>query len=192
MSLDVTKILLEARSDSSHASEKLLPLIYEELRRLARSKMRQQRADHTLGATALVHEAYLRIVHVSQLRNWESRGHFFSAAADAMRCILIDNARRRKRIKHGGEFRRVHPDALDNLTVSLADDDLVAFDEALAKLAVQDEPAAEVVKLRFYAGLSMPEIAEFLNRPLRTIEREWRYARCWLRREMTLEDASSN
>ena len=125
---------------------------------------------------------------VERVRHWDSRGHFFAAAADTMRCILIDNARRRRRAKHGGDLIRVSPEALDGLVASLPDDELLALDEAMEKFAIQDESAARLIKLRFCAGLSMPQIAEFLGRSLRSIEREWRYARSWLHREISAED----
>jgi RNA polymerase sigma factor (TIGR02999 family) len=185
---DVTRILSQIESGDPAAAAQLLPLVYDELRKLAAVRMKNERSDHTLQATALVHEAYVRLVDVERVRNWDSRGHFFAAAADAMRSILIENARRRRRLKHGGEFHRASPEVLDGLVTSLPDDELLAMDQALEKFAAQDESAARLIKLRFYAGLSMPQISELLGRPLRSIEREWRYARSWLHREISAED----
>ncbi len=185
---DVTQILSQIESGDPAAAAQLLPLVYDELRKLAAVRMKNERPDHTLQATALVHEAYVRLVDVERVQHWDSRGHFFAAAADAMRSILIENARHRRRLKHGGDFHRASPEVLDGLVTSLPDDELLAMDEALEKFAAQDESAARLIKLRFYAGLSMPQIAELLGRPLRSIEREWRYARSWLHREISAED----
>ncbi len=185
---DVTHILSQIESGDPSAAEQLFPLVYQELRRLAKNRMASERSDHSLQATGLVHEAYLRLVDLEGVRHWDSRGHFFAVAAETMRRILIDNARRRRRVKHGGDFHRANPDVLDGLVASLPDQELLALDEAMEKLAVQDESAAQLIKLRFYAGLSMPQIAESLGRPLRSIEREWRYARSWLHREISAKE----
>ncbi|XZE43922.1 ECF-type sigma factor [Pirellulaceae bacterium SH467] len=185
---DVTRILSQMESGDPTAAEQLFPLVYQELRRLAKIRMASERADHSLQATGLVHEAYLRLVDIDVAQHWDSRGHFFTVAAETMRRILIDNARRRRRAKHGGDFHRESPDVLDELVASLPDQDLLALDEAMEKLAIQDESAAHLIKLRFYAGLSMPQIAQALGRSLRSIEREWRYARSWLHREISAKD----
>ena len=185
---DVTRILSQIESGDPSAAEQLFPLVYQELRRLAKNRMASERSDHSLQATGLVHEAYLRLMDVECVRHWDSCGHFFAVAAETMRCILIDNARRRRRTKHGGDFHRENPDVLDGLVASLPDYKLLALDEAMEKLAIQDESAAHLIKLRFYAGLSMPQIAESLGRSLRSIEREWRYARSWLHREISAKN----
>src|SRR5215468_10931364 len=158
---EVTRILSAIEQGDPHAAEQLLPLVYDELRKLAAAKLAQERPGQTLQATALVHEAYLRLVDVAKAQHWDSRGHFFAAAAEAMRRILVDNARRKDRPKHGGSRRRV---ALDDVAAA-ADapaDDLLALDEALTKLAAQDPAAADLVKLRFFGGLTMPEAAKVL------------------------------
>jgi RNA polymerase sigma factor (TIGR02999 family) len=162
-----------------HAASQLLPLVYEELRKLAAEKIAQEKPGQTLQATALVHEAYLRLVGAEQGGSWDNRGHFFAAAAEAMRRILIDQARRKQRPKHGGDRKRV--DLNEGLSVGEApDDDLLALDEALAKLA-QGEPAkAELVKLHFFAGLSLEEAGRILGISHRTAKRHWAYARAWL------------
>ncbi len=185
---DVTLILSKIEAGDLSAARDLLPLVYDELRKLAAARMAAERPDHTLQATALVHEAYMQLVDSDRIRRWDSRGHFFAAAADAMRRILVDSARRRRRVKHGGGRHRESADVLDALVATLPDVELIALEEALEKLTVKDGAAAQLVKLRFYAGLSMPQIAEVLGRPLRTIEREWRYARSWLHREISSEN----
>ena len=185
---DVTLILSKIEAGDLSAARDLLPLVYDELRKLAAARMAAERPDHTLQATALVHEAYMQLVDSDRIRRWDSRGHFFAAAADAMRRILVDSARRRRRVKHGGGRHRESADVLDALVATLPDVELIALEEALEKLTVKDVAAAQLVKLRFYAGLSMPQIAEILGRPLRTIEREWRYARSWLHREISSEN----
>ncbi len=185
---DVTRHLIEIESRDPSAAEQLRPLDYEELRKLAAARMAHQPSDHTLQATALVHEAYVRLVDVDRVRHWDSRGHFFAAAADAMRCILIENARRRCRTKHGSEYQRASQEVLETLAASLPDNDLLALHEALDELAERDASAAQLVKLRFFAGCTMPQIAELLGRPLRSVEREWRYARSWLHREISAKD----
>ncbi len=189
---DVTLILSKIEAGDPTAARELLPLVYDELRKLARAKMNNERSDHTLQATSLVHEAYMQLVDSDRIRRWDSRGHFFAAAADAMRRILVDSARRRRRVKHGGGLHRESADVLDELVATLPDDELLALEEAVDNLAVEDGAAAQLVKLRFYAGLSMPQIAEILGRPLRTIEREWRYARSWLRREISSENTPAS
>ena len=166
-----------------HAASRLLPLVYEELRHLAAAQLAREPGGQTLQPTALVHEAYLRLRSARGERHWDNRGHFFAAAAQAMRRILIDNARRKQRPKHGGDRHRVFGDiAAPRPEMPL--EDLLALDEALDKLA-KDQPAkAELVKLRFFAGLTMPEVAEVLGISLATAERHWTYARTWLYAEL--------
>jgi RNA polymerase sigma factor (TIGR02999 family) len=178
---DVTQILNAIEQGDLHAAEQLLPLVYDELRRLAAEKMAQERAGQTLQATALVHEAYLRLVDVEKARHWKGRGHFFAAAAEAMRHILVDRARRKRSRKRGGDRARV---AFDEANLAAAEDseEVLAVDEALAGLAAADAQAAELVKLRYFAGLSIPEAAEALNISPRAADRLWAYARAWLRR----------
>ena len=166
---------------------KLLPLVYDELRKLAAAKLAHEKPGQTLQATALVHEAYMRLVGRSGARirsqQWNSRGHFFAAAAEAMRRILVEQARRKREVKHGGDLQRVALDAVEPAVEGLSDD-LLALDESLARLEAHDSLAASVVKLRYFAGLSMPEAAESLGIPLRTAERNWTYARTWLHRDL--------
>lgn len=176
---DVTRILSAIEQGDSSAAEQLLPLVYDELRRLAARKMAQERADHTLEATALVHEAYLRLVDVDGVQHWNSRGHFFAAAAEAMRRILIENARRKGRLKHGGELLRVDLENADSLARAPADD-LLELDDALNRLAGVAPEKAELVKLRFFAGCTTAEAAKLLGISAATAERYWTYARVWL------------
>jgi RNA polymerase sigma factor (TIGR02999 family) len=183
---DVTCILSAVEHGDTGAADQLLPLVYDELRRLAAQRLAQEKPGQTLQATALVHEAYLRLVG-SQDPGWNSRGHFFAAAAEAIRRILVENARRKKRHKHGGERRRLSLEAAESL-VQARSEDLPALDEALTRLAAHDPIKAEVVKLRFFAGLPMPEIAGSLDISLATAERYWTYARLWLYAELTDED----
>ena len=176
---DVTRILSAIEGGDQHAAEQLLPLIYAELRRLAAQRMAQEAPDHTLQATALVHEAYVRLVDVDDVKHWDSRGHFFAAAAEAMRRILVESARRKVRHRHGGNRRRVELDE----ACSLVDDqvgDLLDLNDALERLASEDPFKAEVVKLRFFAGLSIPETADLLRCSHATVERHWSYAKLWL------------
>jgi RNA polymerase sigma factor (TIGR02999 family) len=179
---DVTKILSQIEAGEAQAAEMLMPLVYEELRKLAAAKLANEKPGQTLQATALVHEAYLRLVDVAKVQHWDSRGHFFSAAAEAMRRILIDKARRRKRARHGGEFERL--DLLDvDVAVIPPDEELLLLDDALTRLAGLRTQAAEIVKLRFFAGLNLEEAAAILGVSSRTARRLWVYARAWLRRE---------
>jgi len=183
---EVTRILSALVSGQGDAAERLLPLVYDELRKLAAQRLSQEKAGHTLDATALVHEAYLRLVDAEQAQQWDSRGHFFAAAAEAMRRLLIDNARRKRAEKHGGGWHRL--DVADReLGVDSAGDDLLAVNEALSKLATQAPEIAKLVELRFFAGLTLPQSAEVLNISLRTANRHWTYARAWLRRELDRE-----
>jgi RNA polymerase sigma factor (TIGR02999 family) len=180
---DVTRILNAIERGDASATDELLPLVYEELRLLAAQKLSQEPPGQTLQATALVHEAYLRLVGAER-QDWVSRGHFFKAAAEAMRRILIDNARRKKSLKHGGGRRPVDLD--ESLAVdgdSLAEQ-ILALDEALAKLATQDRTKADLVKLRYFAGLTIEQAAKALDISHATAERYWDYARSWLRVEI--------
>jgi RNA polymerase sigma factor (TIGR02999 family) len=176
---DVTLILSAIEEGDPHAAEQLLPLVYDELRQLAAQKLAQEKPGQTLQATALVHEAYLRLVGVQKTQRWDSRGHFFAAAAEAMRRILLNRARDRHRLKRGGDRRRID---LGQVEIALdgSDEQLIALDEALAQLAVEDAGAAQLVNLRFFAGLSLKDAAASLGLALRTAERQWAYARAWL------------
>lgn len=186
----ITRILNQAvgAEASGKAAAALLPLVYDELRRLAASRMRQQPPEHTLQATALVHEAYLRLVAHADSRRWEDRRHFFAAAAEAMRCILVDNARRKSRLKRGGGDER-HRIDLDRcqLTVDEPPDDLLALDEALKALADAQPEKAELVKLRYFAGLTLEEAARALNISTATAERRWAFSRAWLYKRICSE-----
>jgi RNA polymerase sigma factor (TIGR02999 family) len=185
---EVTHILSAIEQGDPHAAEQLLPLVYEELRKLAAQKLAQEKPGQTLEATALVHEAYLRLIgnqpEEAQAReHWNSRGHFFAAAAEAMRRILVESARRKSRLKHGREHQRVDLDS--GCLVSAAPSlDLLALDEALSRLAATEPAKAELVKLRFFAGLTMPEAAAVLDISLATAERYWTFAKSWLYAEM--------
>ena len=187
---DVTRILSAIKQGDPNAPDKLLPLVYDELRKLAGHKMAQEKPGQTLQATALVHEAYLRLVDVDKVQRWNSRGHFFAAAAEAMRRILVDNARRKQRPKHGGNRQRIDL----NQAVSLAEpqEDLVALDDALAKLATQEPIKAEVVKLRYFAGLSVEETARCLELSPATVKRHWAVARAWLFAALMETEAGSS
>jgi RNA polymerase sigma factor (TIGR02999 family) len=173
---DVTRLLEAAQAGDRQAASDLLPLVYDELRKLGASRMSAEAPHHTLNATALVHEAYLRLVGDQQ---FESRGHFFAAAAEAMRRILVDHARNRNRVKRGGGRQRVDLDRLTDLATA-SDDDLLGLDEALQRLAKEFPVAAELVKLRFFAGMTLSEAAEALGVADRTADRYWVFARTWL------------
>jgi RNA polymerase sigma factor (TIGR02999 family) len=177
---EVTRILTAIEKGDVRAVDKLFPLVYQELRRLATQRMSKESPGHTLQATALVHEAYLRLVG-SENQNWSGRRHFFSAAAEAMRRILIENARRKKSLKHGGGHKRVDFNEAvltnDNYT---SPEDLIALDEALEKLSDKDKISADLIKLRFFAGLTMEQAADILEISRRTADRNWAYARAWL------------
>ena len=179
---NVTRILSAIDQGDPHAAERLLPLVYVELRKLAAQKMAQEAPGQTLQATALVHEAYLRLVGAEKVQRWDSRGHFFAAAAEAMRRILLNRARDKKRAKRGGERRRVNAAQLDQIEIALdtSDEQLIALDEALTQLAAEDADAARLVNLRFFAGLTLKEAAASLGFAQRTAERQWTYARAWL------------
>lgn len=177
---DVTQILQQIERGDSEATERLLPLVYDELKKLAATKMFGERPDHTLQATALVHEAYLRLVDAQQVQRWESRGHFFSAAAEAMRRILIESAHRRNSRKRGGDRQRVEIEELDVAATMASDPDLLLdIDAGLAQLAEKDPEAAELLKLRLFAGLSISEAAEMLGMSRSAAYRNWDYIRSW-------------
>ena len=179
---DVTRILDAIQQGDPTAADELLPLVYEQLRRLAAQKMAGEVPGHTLQPTALVHEAWLRLVGSGQ-QSWEGRAHFFAAAAEAMRRILVESARRKQRLKHGGKLERVELDAVD-LPAPLPDDELLALDAALTRLAEVNPQAAEVVKLCFFVGLTQEQAARELRVSVSTAERLWAYARAWLFREV--------
>jgi RNA polymerase sigma factor (TIGR02999 family) len=181
---DVTHILSAIERGDPSAAEQLLPLVYDELRKLAAARLAQERPGQTLQATALVHEAYLRLVDAEQAQRWNSRGHFFAAAAEAMRRILVENARRKGRGKHGGGRQRVDLDRLE-LAVELPVDNLLALDEALTTLARRDAQAAQLAKLHCFAGLSIEQAAEALALSERTAYRDWAFARAWLYRALS-------
>jgi RNA polymerase sigma factor (TIGR02999 family) len=186
---EVTRILSAVEQGDPHAAQQLLPLVYEELRKLAAQRLAHEAPGQTLQATALVHEAYLRLVDAEKAQHWNSRGHFFAAAAEAMRRILVEQARRKRRAKHGGDRRRVDLD--EALPVATAPaENLLELDEALSRLEASDPLAASLVKLRYFAGLTMPQAAETLGISLRNAERNWTYARTWLHRELTTSDPS--
>jgi len=181
---DVTRILNAIEQGDPRATEELIPLVYEELRLLAAQKLSQEQPGQTLQATALVHEAYIRLVEAND-HSWNSRGHFFRAAAEAMRRILVDNARRKGRIKHGGGFQRIELSETEpsNLAQN-TDSELIALDGALDKFAQKDKLKADLVKLRYFAGLTIPQAAQILDISHATAERHWTYARCWLHSEI--------
>jgi RNA polymerase sigma factor (TIGR02999 family) len=190
---EVTRIFSAIEHGDPQAAEQLLPLVYEELRQLAAQKLAQEKPGQTLEATALVHEAYLRLVGKpieGESREWEGRAHFFAAAAEAMRRILVDKARRKRRQKHGGGRPKVDI-ALANLPSPMPNEDLLALDEALNRLAVEDPVRAQLVHLRFYAGLSNEEAARLLGISAVTAKRYWRYARAWLHRQISKGNAPS-
>ncbi len=182
---DVTQILQKIASGEPQASEELLPLVYDELRKLAARRMISERPDHTLQATALVHEAYVRLVDTEKAQHWDSRGHFFSAAAEAMRRILVDNARRKDRPKHGGGLERIE---LSEAVFNVEGDrsiELLDLNDALETLAAKDPRKAELVKLRFFAGLTGKQAAQVLGISESTADLDWAYAKTWLRVEMS-------
>jgi RNA polymerase sigma factor (TIGR02999 family) len=180
---EVSHVLCAIEGGDPHAAAQLLPLVYDELRKLAAQRLARERPGQTLQATALVHEAYLRLVAGQPGLHWNGRGHFFAAAARAMRQILVENARRKRRLKRGGGAAREELDE-SGLVAPGVPDDLVALDEALAQLAVVDPRAAELVNLRYFAGLTVPEAAEALGVAPRTADFLWAYARAWLLRKI--------
>jgi len=174
----VTRILSESDRGEPHAAEELLPLVYDELRRLAAHRLAYEKPGQTLQATALVHEAYLRLMHVG-CDQWEDSQHFFNAAAEAMRRILVDNARRKRSVKHGGNLRRVDLDQFD-LPNATAPDELLALDEALEELEQTHPEAAQLVKLRYFVGMTQADAARILGISRRTVNTRWTFARAWL------------
>lgn len=180
---DVTHILNAIEAGDPHAAAQLLPLVYDELRRLAAQRLAHEKPGQTLEATALVHDAYLRLVGDGHGQHWDGRGHFFAAAAEAMRRILVENARYKCRIRHGGGRKRLDVDGVD-VADDLADDRLLDLDEALAKLAREEPDVAEVVKLRYFVGLTIEQTAQVLGISVRTANRHWAYARAWLHEEL--------
>ncbi len=181
---EVTRILSAIEQGDPHAASQLLPLVYDELRRLAAQRLAHELPGQTLEPTALVHEAYLRLVAPNGEESWDNRGHFFAAAAEAMRRILVDNARRRNSLKRGGHHKRIEFDDVQP-AVSVPDDDLLALDEALTELAAKDAVKAELVKLRFYVGCTGEQAAQILGIPHATAERYWTFARAWLQRKVS-------
>ena len=187
---DVTRLLSQIESGDPSAAEQLLPLVYEELRKLAAAKLAQEKPGQTLQATALVHEVYLRLMGanmgglVPSASNWDSRGHFFAAAAEAMRRILINRARDRGRLKRGGDWHSVNLDQIE-VALDTPDEDLLALDEALVQLAADDPAAAKLVQLRFFAGMTLSQAASSLGISRRTADRQWAYARAWLYNRLT-------
>jgi RNA polymerase sigma factor (TIGR02999 family) len=182
---EITEVLNAIDRANTKAAGQLLPLVYEELRKLAASKLADEQPGQTLEPTALVHEAYLRVVGVADEARWENRGHFFAAAAEAMRRILIDIARRKRTPKHGGDRAR---EPLDDIVAPEKCDELIALDDALMRLAAQDSEKAKLVELRYFAGLTGEEAAKVLGISLATADRYWAYARSWLQREIRDED----
>jgi RNA polymerase sigma factor (TIGR02999 family) len=184
---EVTTILSSIEHGDPRAAEQLLPLVYDELRKLAAWQLAQEQPGQTLQATALVHDAYVRLVDVEKVQQWNSRGHFFAAAAEAMRRILVENVRRKSGPKRGGGRQRVDLEE----AISLAEppsDDVLAIDEALTRLEEIDPTAAKLVKLRYFAGLTMRQAAEALGISPRDAERNWTYARTWLHRALSVSD----
>lgn len=193
---EVTRILAAVEQGDAHAAEQLLPLVYDELRKLAAHRLAEEKAGQTLQATALVHDAYIRLVarpdrqSGEEEQHWDSRGHFFAAAAEAMRRILINRARDKKRVKRGGERRRVDLDQMEIASDS-NDEQLIELDAALTQLAVEDPEAARLVNLRFFAGLPLKDAALSLGLAQRTAERQWAYARAWLYARLRQDDCPS-
>jgi RNA polymerase sigma factor (TIGR02999 family) len=181
---DVTRILSAIEQGDPSAAEQLLPLVYDELRKLAAQRLSQEKLGQTLQATALVHEAYLRLVDVKRAQQWNSRGHFFAAAAEAMRRILVEQARHKRSLRRGGMHGRCELRDGDRLEIPV-NDELIDLDEALAKLASADPQAAELVKLRVFAGMTVEEIAQLQAVSARTVKRNWAYARAWLGRHLS-------
>jgi RNA polymerase sigma factor (TIGR02999 family) len=188
---DVTSILSAIERGDPQAAEQLLPLVYDELRKLAARKLAQEKPGQTLQATALVHEVYLRLVDTEVIRRWDSRGHFFAAAAEAMRRILVENARRKGREKHGGGRWRQHAE-LDDLGGVESPQELLELHEALEQLALHDPLKAKLVELRYFAGLTLAQAAEYLGISQSTAARAWRYARAWLHDAMAGNDPKEN
>jgi len=188
---EVTRILSAIEQGDPSAAEQLLPLVYEELRKLAGQKLAQEKADQTLQATALVHEAYLRLVEGEKAQHWNGRGHFFAAAAEAMRRILVDQARRKLSRRRGGNLQR-RPIEAQEIAAPEPSVDLLAVHEALERFHEVDATAAQIVKLRYFAGLTIPQVAEALGISTSTADRSWAYARAWLHAALKRDDASGN
>jgi RNA polymerase sigma factor (TIGR02999 family) len=184
---DITHVLSAIEQGDPSAAAQLLPLVYDELRHLAAHKLAKEAPGQTLQPTALVHEAYLRLVDAEQARRWNSRGHFFGAAAEAMRRILIDNARHKRALKHGGGWQR-HELLEAELAIDSTSDELFALDEALSRLAAREPEIARLVEMRFFAGLTLDDAARCLGLSERQAYRHWAYARAWLRRELDRSD----
>jgi len=187
---EISRILFAIEEGDPQAAEHLLPLVYDVLRKLAAQKLAHEKPGQTLEATALVHEAYLRLVDTDKVPHWNSRGHFFSAAAEAMRRILVENARRKKALRRGGDRQRLNLD-LAQPTAPQLGDDLLALDEALKQLAAKDPTKAELVKLRYFAGLTMEQTSEALDISLATANRYWNHARAWLHQEISRGEESA-
>ena len=181
---DVTQILSQIESGDPKAAEQLLPLVYDELRKLSAAKLAQEKPGQTLNATALVHEAYIRLVDQAAPQQWDNTRHFFAAAAEAMRRILVERARGKRSMKRGGDRKRVDLDAAESFVLPVACDDILGLEDALQKLQRKDARKAELVKLRFFAGLTTDQAAMALGVSPATAENDWTYARSWLRLEM--------
>lgn len=182
---DLSRILTEIQAGDPAAARELLPLVYDELRKLAAARLTHEKPGQTLEATALVHEAYLRLMNGNEAQHWNNRGHFFGAATEAMRRILVENARRRSCARHGGGRERVELDSsIFVVPEAKADDELIALDEALTRLGVEDPLSAQLVKLRYFAGLTIPQAAELMGVSPRKANFLWSFARAWLRREI--------
>ena len=187
---DVTRILSQIASGDPSAAQQLLPLVYDELRKLASQRIGQENPGQTLQATALVHEAYLRLVDVDRAQHFDSRGHFFAAAAEAMRRILVENARRKRRLKRGGALQQV--ELVDDAIVEPEiHEDLIALDEALDRLKAIDAEAVQLVHLRYFVGLSIPDAAKLMGIAPRTADRIWAFARAWLHQEIAEAEGDS-
>lgn len=188
---DVTAILSQIEQGDPSAAERLLPLVYEEMRKLAAARMAHENPGHTLQATALVHDAFIRLVDVEKPCHWNSRGHFFGAAAQAMRRILVENSRRKRREKHGGGLQRVDLDMAATADVEVGDD-ILALDEALTALSAVDPEKATIVQLRYFGGLTMQEVADCRGISLATAKRHWLVARAWLYDALTDKPTSQS
>ncbi len=186
---DITQLLLQIERGDPSAPEELLPLVYDELRKLAAARLAQEKPGQTLQATALVHDAYIRLVDVDQAQHWNSRGHFFAAAAEAMRRILVENARRKLRVRHGGDMTRVELNEAE-LVAELPPDELLGLNDAIENLAKHDRPAAELVKLKYFAGLSVEQAADVLGLSRANAYRHWTYAKAWLLSQIQSEAES--
>ena len=188
---DVTRLLSQIESGDPAAAEQLLPLVYEHLKVLAAAKMSSERQNHTLSATALVHEAYVRLVGSDDEKAWDNRGHFFAAAAQSMRRILVNHARDRATAKRGGDWGRVTLDAITT-PAGVDPSELIAIDDTLQQLEEKDARAGEIAKLRIFTGLTVAEIAEIMGVGRRTVDRQWAFARAWLRTHLDSEDPTSD